>query len=114
MSTETAPLQAVHVDAVVSAYAGMSYAESVTHQVKHWAAGIPTHNPVRDECCPDFSCCVPSMLMPEPARRRFLEAHLSGDEETRHSMLMMSLGGLLADAGAKVHIAGDDLEALEH
>ena len=114
MTTETAPLQAVQVDAVVSAYAGMSYEESVTHQVKHWAAGIPTHNPIGDECCPDFSCCQPSLLMGEYARRKFLEAHLSGDYETRHNMLMMCLGGLLADAGANAHIAGDDPEALEH
>jgi len=98
------------VERIVSAYSGMSDRESVTHQVKHWAAGTPTHNPIRDECCPDFSCCQPSLLMDEPARKRFLEAHLSGDDETRHNMLMMCLGGMLSEAGAdeKVHLVGED------
>jgi len=106
---ETGTAVANPVDVIVSAYSGMSYQESVDHQVKHWAAGIPTHNPIGDECCPDFSCCQPSLLMDGPARKRFLEAHLSGDDETRHNMLMMCLGGMLSEAGAdeKVHLAGE-------
>lgn len=99
-------------DAVVSAYSGMTYRESVDHQVKHWAAGIPTHNPVGDECCPDFSCCQPQLLMDEKTRQVFLAAHESGDHETRSQMLVMSLGAALS--GENVYIAGDGPEALEH
>ena len=102
----------IRLDAIVSAYTGMTYQESVNHQVKWWAAGIPTHNPIGDECCPDFSCCQPQLLMGEAGRVAFLKAHESGDDETRHNMLMMCLGGLLSDKN--VYIAGEDPEAKEH
>lgn len=102
----------IRLDAIVSAYAGMTYEESVNHQVKWWAAGYPTHNPVGDECCPDFSCCQPQLLMGEKSRQAFLRVHVSGDDATRSQMLMMSLGAALS--GENVYIAGDDPEASEH
>lgn len=91
---------------IIDEYKGMNYQQSVDHQVKHWADGIPTHNPIGDECCPDFSCCNPSSLMDEGARKRFLNAHLSGDDETKSKMSLMCLGELLSDEN--VYIAGED------
>lgn len=99
---------------IINAYIGMSYDESVTHQIKHWAVGVPTHNPIANECCPDFSCCTPSLLMTVAARQRFLEAHLSGDDKTRSSMLLMCLGELLADINANVYIIEENPDEVTH
>lgn len=44
--------------------------------------------------------------MPEELRKRFVDAHTSGDNRTEHEILMMGLSGLLKDFN--VHIAGDD------
>ena len=74
-------------------------------QLARWVAGEPVHNPDRDECCPDFSCCRPELLAPEDVRRRFAAA----TEAERHEMLMMFLGGLLGAEGHgdRVHVAGE-------
>jgi hypothetical protein len=71
-------------------------------QVKLWVEGDPRHNSVRDECCPDFSCCDPSSLAPLEERQRFAAAN----DEDRHKMLMMFLGKTFASE--KIYIAGDD------
>src|SRR5688572_28939536 len=42
--------------------------ESVLIQTRMWVDGNPVHNTLKDECCPDFSCCVPELLMPEGRR----------------------------------------------
>ena len=96
------------VERLVSAFDGMTDRESVSHQVKHWAAGTPLHNTVRDECCPDFSCCNGGKMMTEAARQKLLQAHESGDDEAVQNICMMGLGGLVADIEAKVYIAGED------
>jgi len=31
--------------------------------------GNPYHNNIDDECCPDFSCCVPDMFEKDEAKR---------------------------------------------
>lgn len=45
---------------------------SVVYQLTRWLHGESIHNGVdrqHGECCPDFSCCVPSLL--EPVEKRF-------------------------------------------
>lgn len=42
----------------------------VRAQLLSWAMGNPYHEPVNDECCPDFSCCVPDLLTEETQRWR--------------------------------------------
>ena len=71
------------------------YLDRLTHQSKQWAEGNPQHNYVDDECCPDFSCCHPSLLMPEHERMRFLEA----DGPTRTAILAGCLGKMLEASG---------------
>ena len=66
------------------------------------------HNPVRDECCPDFSCCHPEGLMDEDLRIKFSNAVKMGDEDLKMKILGMALSGLTSDAGMNVHIAGED------
>ena len=99
---------AIELSTLQAAFEGMASRESVSHQVKYWAKGIPLHNPVRDECCPDFSCCNGGSMMPVEARKRLEQAHLAGDEETVQAICMSGLSGLVADIGGKVHIAGED------
>jgi hypothetical protein len=56
-------------------------------QLKEWVKGNSIHNPDRDECCPDFSCCDPELLAPEDERKRFAE----GNDELRMQMCMIFL-----------------------
>lgn len=99
-------------------FEGMTYREAVEFQVEEWAKGNPLHNPVNPEnglyeggeCCPDFSCCNPDMLMPEESRQKFLEAHKAGDEKTKMQFLGMALSGLGAKMNQTVYVAGVDGE----
>jgi len=99
-------------DEVLNGYQGLTGRESVTHQVGNWADGIPTHNPIRDECCPDFSCCDPALLMDESLRKRFLKSHVSEDYETRDKILGMALSAAFPtfdeDVDVCVDVWGDD------
>ena len=38
------------------------YRDRNKRQLYLWLSGISEHNQVDDECCPDFSCCVPSLF----------------------------------------------------
>ena len=38
------------------------YHERARVQMLSWAMGRSYHEPINDECCPDFSCCFPSMF----------------------------------------------------
>jgi len=86
---------------------GMSDRESVAHQLKHWVNGVPLHNTIRDECCPDFSCCNGGKIMPVELRKRFEEAVNSGDKSVKMEILGMGLSSLLADTEINVFIVGD-------
>lgn len=44
------------------------YLRSLISQTESWIEGTPKHNPFSNECCIDFSCCVPDMLSPEIER----------------------------------------------
>jgi hypothetical protein len=70
-------------------------------QLERWVRGESIHNPTRDECCPDFSCCRPELQADQNTREAFKRANQAG----RNAMLGMFLGGLLS--GQPVHIAGD-------
>ena len=99
-----------------------TYKEAQEHQLSEWVAGRPWHNPfdhddvrhdgdtMRGECCPDFSCCRPSMLAPKEAREAFAK---SGDSE-RMGMLGMFLSGAVSDATKdteiKAHVSTGETE----
>ena len=72
-------------------------------QVKAWVEGNPKCPNDNGECCPDFSCCQPHLLSPEPERIAFAE----GDSDLRNKMLPGFLGRAFATLGKKVHIAGE-------
>ena len=80
--------------------------EGIAEQLAEWVKGNPQHNTIRDECCPDFSCCQPILLAPEEIRREFAEA----GEAKRQGMLMQFLGAALALTGKRdeTYIAGLD------
>lgn len=83
---------------------------TINEQLEKWVNGQPIHNTSCDECCPDFSCCNPSLLAEESVRKRFAQAVAEGDERLKHEMLGMFLGAALSAAGkgTQVHIAGDE------
>lgn len=47
----------------------MSYQDRVKAQMVAWAGGNARHNMIDDECCPDFSCCVPDLFEKDEAKR---------------------------------------------
>ena len=69
-------------------------------QLKEWVEGNSIHNDARDECCPDFSCCEPELLADRQTRETFANAN----DETRHEMLLMFLGGYINSD--KVYVSG--------
>jgi hypothetical protein len=46
------------------------YEESLIKQTRLWMEGTPWHNTLSDECCSDFSCCVPELLT-QPIEKRY-------------------------------------------
>ena len=46
-----------------------AYQERLRVQTLRWAMGKPVHNPVDNECCPDFSCCVPDLFIEDSQER---------------------------------------------
>lgn len=90
----------------------MTEAESLQYQMDEWVAGRPWHNTVRDECCPDFSCCGGD-LAPADVRQAFARA----DDDTQFQMLAMFLGKMIDKhhGDGKVYVAGvDDPNAETH
>jgi hypothetical protein len=45
------------------------YQEFGRLQCLAWAQGRPYHDRITDECTPDFSCCQPSLLEKDEAKR---------------------------------------------
>lgn len=88
-------------------FTGLNSKQSVEYQLKKWVEGTSLHNPVRDECCPDFSCCNGN-IMPVEAREKFAEAYANDDESTMWSILGMGLAGLASDNDINIHVAGED------
>lgn len=79
-------------------------------QLEEWVKGNSLCPNDRGECCPDFSCCTPSLLADEDARIAFSNA----SDEERMSFFGMFLGAAINKmaTGKNVYIAGvDDLEA---
>lgn len=76
------------------------YRESLAAQLQSWLAGKPVHNDYAGECCPDFSCCQSDLLWPEDKRKQFVSA----DDETRYTMLMGALAGVVETT--PVYVAG--------
>lgn len=73
----------------------MSIEESSKKQLEEWYNGVSTHNNIRDECCPDFSCCNREIKTPFLIREKFCNAVEKGDEITVNEMLVTFLNNLL-------------------
>lgn len=80
----------------------MSYALRHLLQLQAWKLGAPYHNRVDDECCPDFSCCQPSLLAGAEVRREYFAA----SAQRRHGWQLVFLSRALEAQGSDVHIAG--------
>jgi len=92
----------------MSEFDGMTDRGSVAHQLKRWVEGKPLHNTIRNECCPDFSCCNGGNIMPVEVRQKFQMAVEEGDKEAEMNILGMGLSGLFNSSDVTVHIAGED------
>jgi hypothetical protein len=45
------------------------YRDRVRAQTLAWAEGRSYHNKIDEECCPDFSCCMPDLFERDEAKR---------------------------------------------
>lgn len=93
---------------LLSQFQGMSSKESMDYQLLNWRYGISLHNPVRDECCPDFSCCNEGILMSSEVREKFCIAVKEKDEEAQCSILSMALSSLSIQMNLPIYIAGEN------
>ena len=75
-------------------------------QLTKWVRGNPVHDHARGECCPDFSCCERSLLVPKNVREKFRDA----DTTTRHGMLTHFISAAIEKASelkdVKVSVIG--------
>ena len=46
-----------------------AYRERAKVQCLSWAMGNSYHNKIDNECCPDFSCCIPDMFEQDQSKR---------------------------------------------
>jgi hypothetical protein len=83
---------------------GKTYKERNQYQLDEWVKENSIHNDVDDECCPDFSCCKPELLQPLEIRKTFKAVSDSGDEQTKMSMLMGFLGGLVSTESKNIYV----------
>lgn len=83
------------------------YRKSVTRQLDSWLLGQPVHNTEFDECCPDFSCCQPSLMWPEEERKAFAQA----SDEQRMKMLVHGLSSTISSAFSDklVYVSGNSI-----
>ena len=73
-----------------------------------WVDGVSKCPNARGECCPDFSCCKPVLLVSKRLRIIFKKS----DQAERQKMLFGFLGALLSKGmddklkGRKVYLTG--------
>jgi len=75
-------------------FKGMTTNQSINYQLEQWVKGRSIHNPIRNECCPDFSCCSDVKIFPEEVRIKFSNAYKMQDRKTMFSILGMALADL--------------------
>lgn len=46
-----------------------AYHARALEQAEQWVNGLSRHNMIDDECCPDFSCCEPSLFTKDRGER---------------------------------------------
>lgn len=76
---------------------GMSDKESIQFQLDNWIEGRSYHNPIRDECCPDFSCCDPSIHTNQELKNKFKQSVVDNNELDQWNILSMFLCGIAID-----------------
>jgi hypothetical protein len=64
-------------------------------QLELWVGGQSVHNTARDECCPDFSCCMQEMLWTVEKRKEFAEAFIDENFEKTDDMMVKSIESLM-------------------
>ena len=94
-------------DELMNKFSGMSAKESAEYQLINWLNGISLHNPIVDECCPDFSCCNGGNMIAFEVRKRFFDAYQREDVAEQWEILGMCLSMLVSEMDVDVHVAGN-------
>lgn len=88
---------------------------TIEYQLDQWLKGRSLHNPGRNECCPDFSCCEPGIKTPLELKERYVKAYREKDHQAQMSLLGMFLATGIEQmkktnpkiAGKKIQVLGD-------
>lgn len=82
-------------------------------QIEKWAAGESIHNPDRNECCPDFSCCFPELKWTNSTREQYLHHARKNDRGRLRMLLVSSLKTLASSIDREVKVINSDPLAVE-
>lgn len=76
-------------------------------QLQKWLEGESVHDD-KGDCCPDFSCCEPTLLWPKEKREKFVKLQHDGQDRQVIGMLLESLEALMRfkAPGKKVAVVG--------
>lgn len=88
----------------------IAYKKRVEEQLKNWVEGRSIHNDIDNECCPDFSCCKPELLVPKHMRQLYYIANEHVKVALSYVMLRNALKLVDKEKGTNttnVHIIGD-------
>lgn len=87
-----------------------TYDERAQTQLRLWQAGVPVHNDIDNECCPDFSCCHggQARLAPERLRNMFVR-----DPASRRAIVEMFIAELPDEIRMLYDLPGQAVFSLE-
>lgn len=77
-------------------------------QLQLWLKGESKCPNDSGECCPDFSCCRPDLLLPLAERQRFVS-----DPSSRDEIMFGALGKVLAGKNCELVRMSDEIEPCE-
>ncbi len=85
--------------------------DRVAFQLDEWAKGNSLHNDVDGYCCPDYSCCVPTLKAFTRARAIYVQSFILTDEYILDQLQSMFSGAYMNYTGQQIvcHDAPYDL-----
>ena len=68
-------------------------------QLRLWLTGKSVHNEETNECCPDFSCCIPSLEASQEDKLTFCNAWVNERYDITSGMMLIFLSSMVIARG---------------
>lgn len=77
-------------------------------QLRSWLKGKPRHNMETNECCPDFSCCIPECEATQEEKLTFCDAWVDKRYDIIDGMMMLFMSKMIIarDMDKEIYISG--------